>query len=113
MDRKKHKITTPDYNKIYHDILTKKCPEKIEQYQYFFYNDKKTFLDIINFNRLIFGKNEEVEKNQAYKSYDVATILSILHYQTKYKLNNTQLAQHFRLSRNTITKWKKRSLTQD
>ena len=35
------------------------------------------------------------------------TILEILQYQKNNNLNNNQLADHFKLSRNTITKWKK------
>lgn len=44
--------------------------------------------------------------NQKYRSYDKATIIEILNYQKKNSLNNTQLSNHFKLSRNTVTKWK-------
>jgi hypothetical protein len=31
----------------------------------------------------------------------------MLDYQKKNKLTNSQLAKHFKLSRNTVTKWKR------
>ncbi|HUH25918.1 MAG TPA: helix-turn-helix domain-containing protein [Flavobacterium sp.] len=45
--------------------------------------------------------------NQKYRSYDKATIIEILNYQKKNGLNNTQLANHFKLSRNTVAKWER------
>ena len=59
-------------------------------------------------NEIIFGKKTE---NQKFKSYKRSDILKILDYQKKYKLNNSQLANHFNISRNTVTKWKKMFLT--
>lgn len=56
------------------------------------------------FNEIIFGKKTE---NQKFKSYKRSDILKILDYQKKHKLNNIQLAKHFKMSRNTITKYKK------
>ncbi|WP_126651232.1 hypothetical protein [Chryseobacterium aureum] len=44
--------------------------------------------------------------NQRYRSYDKASILEMLDYQTKNQLNNSEWARHFALSRNTVAKWK-------
>ena len=42
-----------------------------------------------------------------HRSYCKTTILKILDYQISHALNNTQLAQHFDVSRNTIAKWRR------
>ncbi|WP_317048662.1 hypothetical protein [Chryseobacterium sp. KLBC 52] len=61
--------------------------------------------DVLKINNIIFF--DGVSENQKFKSYDKQTIFEILEYQKKYKLNNSQLAKHFKLSRNTVTKWKR------
>lgn len=97
----------PDYNRIYLDILQRKFPEKLEQYRdYLLTKSKLSVLDVVRLNESIFGKAQY--EDQKYRSYDKATIIEILEYQKKNRLNNTQLAQHFRLSRNTVASWKKK-----
>ena len=66
-------------------------------------------MDVITLNAKIFKLNdkETLDFNQKHKSYDQETILQILTYQNKEKLNNIQLANHFNLSRNTVSKWKR------
>lgn len=107
MDRKIQKII-PDYKTIYTDILERKFPDKKEEYKYLL--DKETFsvADVIELDKKIFGITIENEKfNQRHRSYTEAAILEMLCYQKKNKLNNKELAFHFKLSRNTVTKWKK------
>lgn len=103
------KIGSPDYKKIYNDIIARKYPEKKEQCNSILTKQDLSFLDIIKLNSLLFDvKNREVSiSNQRHKSYDISAINEILEYQIKNKLNNSQLALHFKLSRNTIAKWKK------
>lgn len=99
----------PDYKKIYSDLLSKKYPHKSEECSILLNKDDLSILDIINLNKKIFG-NQDVEiakENQKHRSYNKETILQILEYQNKNRLNNTQLANHFHLSRNTVAKWKK------
>lgn len=100
----------PNYKKIYYDILTIKFPDKKEQCLLFFQDQKENLsdLDVIKLNKIIFGK-EIGEKSTArnHRSYDKSTIFKILEYQKKNKLNNTQTAKYYGLSRNTLTKWKK------
>ena len=60
---------------------------------------------VLKINNIIFF--DGFSESQKFKSYDRQTIFEILDYQKKYKLNNSQLARHFKLSRNTITKWKR------
>ncbi|WP_316934408.1 helix-turn-helix domain-containing protein [Chryseobacterium indologenes] len=65
-------------------------------------------LDIIDLNKIIFGNNrsDNIDR-QSHNAYDKKTIFKILDYQKKQHLNNKQLADHFKLSRNTVAKWKK------
>lgn len=106
MDRKKQKISQPHYKKIYSDILTKKFPEKINECKSILSKKELSILDIIQLNQQIFGYNEICSDNQRLRSYDDQSIVEILEYQKKNNLNNTQLSIHFKLSRNTIAKWK-------
>jgi len=109
MDKKIQKIERPDYKRIYADIIKKIYPEKEEKFIGILKKRDLTTLDIIRLNSLIFGtKNTDNNTfNQSHKSYDISTIREILKYQIHNNLNNTHLASHFKLSRNTITKWKK------
>ncbi|PTT39776.1 transposase [Chryseobacterium sp. HMWF028] len=106
MDRKKQKITQPYYKKIYTDILTMNFPEKIDECNSILSKEELGVLDIIQLNQRIFGSEEFSSENQRLRSYDDKTIIQILEYQKKNGLSNTQLSNHYKLSRNTITKWK-------
>lgn len=99
----------PDYIQIYTDILKEKFPEKlIDSTVKSKLERLHTAIDILNFNQLIFGnKDFSVEcKNQRLRSYDEESILKILIYQKENKLTNLQVSDHFKISRNTITKWR-------
>lgn len=106
MDREKSKVNRPFYNKIYNDILNKKFPDKIKECRSILIKEDLSFLDIIQLNKKIFGHQDEFD-NQRLRSYSLEAVFKILEYQKKNELNNTQLAVHFKLSRNTIAKWKK------
>ncbi|MBB6369117.1 helix-turn-helix domain-containing protein [Chryseobacterium shigense] len=106
MDREKQKITQPYYKKIFTDILTQKFPEKIAECQPILSKNELNVLDVIQLNQQIFGSDEISSDNQKLRSYDDEAIIKILEYQKKYKLNNTQLSNHYKLSRNTVAKWK-------
>ncbi|KXH83519.1 hypothetical protein [Chryseobacterium kwangjuense] len=99
----------PDYKRIYSDIIEKRNPENKDKCISILNKQVLSLFDILNINSLIFdtkNKNTLIE-NQKHKSYNKDTILGILVYQKKYCLNNTQLANHFKLSRNSVAKWKK------
>ena len=66
-------------------------------------------MDVIHLNDTLFrNKSKKTQEiDQTHRSYDKNTINWILNYQEKHQLNNTQLANHFKLSRNTVTNWKK------
>jgi hypothetical protein len=96
----------PDYKRIYSDILNAKYTEKIPYCLSILNKKILSSTDIIRLNEIIFGTKGNLY-NQKHKSYDRLAILEILEYQKKNNMNNVQLANHFKLSRNTITKWKK------
>ncbi|PTT21211.1 transposase [Chryseobacterium sp. HMWF028] len=102
----------PDYKQIYFDIITKNNSPNKDKCLLILEKESLTFFDILNVNTLIFGMENKrtLALNQKLRSYDKFTILEILEYQKRCCLNNSELANHFRLSRNTITKWKKQFL---
>lgn len=75
----------------------------------FLEKDILTSLEVIELNELLFNNNrtEQHFSEQRYKAYDKQTILRILKYQHKEKINNKELAAHFKLSINTIKNWRK------
>lgn len=99
----------PDYCKIYNDIIDLKYPHKKESCESILQKKQLSALDIIMINRIIFNNTDKntFEFNQKSKSYTNDDIIYILNYQKENSLNNTQTALHFKLSRNSITKWKK------
>ncbi|MEI3789309.1 MULTISPECIES: helix-turn-helix domain-containing protein [unclassified Chryseobacterium] len=99
----------PDYIKIYTDLIELKYPEKKWKCQTILSKDSLSPLDVINLEKILF---KSIEKefdhfNQAHRSYNEKVILEILEYQDKNSLNNSQVARHFKLSRNTLTRWKR------
>lgn len=101
--------SVPNYKLIYTDMINMKYPEKIEVCKPYLIKEKLSELDIIKLNELIICKQENNSKseNQKFRSYNVDTIINILDFQKKNRLNNSELAKHFKLSRNTVAKWKK------
>jgi len=99
----------PDYKQIYTDILKEKFPEKLIDISIKNKLERlHSAIDVLKFNQLIFGEPEYAVgfKSQRLRSYDEESILEILRYQKKNRLSNFQLGCHFKISRNTIAKWK-------
>lgn len=96
---------SPDYKLIYQDMISKKYPDKVLLCGSFFSKDSFSTLDILKINQFLFGASKDFD--QKHRSYDKNSILEILDYQKKNQLNNSQLANHFKISRNTVIKWKK------
>lgn len=105
MDQQKSKMT-PNYQLIYFDLVNAKFPHKKDKCKMLLNKKEITGLDIIILNKILFGKNDRT--NQRLRSYSRTDILEILNYQIKYQLNNTQLSAHFGVSKNSITKWKRK-----
>ena len=99
----------PDYIKIFSDIIESKCPERKDEFEKYLKKNTLSIIDIIELNHKIFGMADKdtSDFNQKHRSYDHETIIKILGYQKKKELSNAQIANHFKLSRNTISKWKK------
>lgn len=108
MDRQIQSLE-PDYRRIYSDIINFKYPEKIKSCKTLLQKKNLSVLDILKLNQNIFGMVDKQTEtfNQKHRSYDKAAIIEILQYQEKHQLNNTQLALHFKVSRNSVAKWKK------
>lgn len=101
---------SPNYRRIYSDIISKKCPDKEAECSFILKKKQLTTIDVIKLNEIIFKIDKKTEDfNQKHRSYDIDSIKKILEYQVKNKLNNTQVALHFKMSRNTVSKWKKNS----
>ncbi|WP_228442254.1 helix-turn-helix domain-containing protein [Chryseobacterium nematophagum] len=101
-----------NYHLIFSDILNKKYPEKKKECRRIMEKKELSVLDVIQLNKIIFGPvdKETEEFNQSHRSYTVSSIFQILDFQKKNKLNNTQVALYFKLSRHTVAKWKKKYL---
>lgn len=98
-----------DYKMLYTDIIAKKHPEKMIECDNLLNKQHLSVVDILLLNKKIFGesKSTDFRLNQKFKSYSKQDIVHILDYQKKHALNNTELANKFKTSRNTIAKWKK------
>ncbi|HLW41084.1 MAG TPA: hypothetical protein VKY82_01800 [Flavobacterium sp.] len=111
MDQKtqKNRNLEPDYVRIYKDLIKMKFPEFLDDFEELLQKEELNFFEITRINKILFGKKNRDQKSleQKYKAYDKATILKMLRYQKKHGLNNTQLANHFKLSRNTVASWRR------
>ncbi|MGE8431522.1 helix-turn-helix domain-containing protein [Chryseobacterium joostei] len=97
----------PNYKRIYTDILDIKFPEKKGDCEKLLNKLVLSDLDILSLNKMIFGHIPDLNTRQIFRSYSKSSILQILDYQKKHKLNNQELARHFNLSRNSVTKWRR------
>lgn len=98
--------SSPNYKQIFKDILDRKYPEKRNACENILNKTTLSIVDVIEINTKIFGIGI-INNSQKFRSYKKSDILNILDYQKENGLNNSQLANHFRLSRNTVSKWKK------
>ena len=97
----------PNYKNIYLDIISKKFPSKTDTYEKILSKKILSNYDVIVLNKELFPNAKNQTENQKLKSYTKETILKVLDYQKAKKLNVTELARHFSISRNTIAKWRK------
>lgn len=99
--------TTINYKTIFQDLLSIKYPERLSEFQKILNKNSLNELDILTICKKLSACKEVKKENGKYRAYSKPTILKILDYQKKNQLNNSQLAIHFKLSRNTVAKWKK------
>lgn len=108
MDDQVQELSKPNYKKIYQDLIMKKFPDKISVCSSILNQEEFSVFHVLELDRLLFGMNKETEIfNQKHRAYDHQEIREILEFQKKNVLTNTQVASHFKLSRNTVAKWKK------
>lgn len=100
----------PYYHKLYRDMIREEYPDKEKLCSEYLKKEVWTAIDVIEVNDILFGNErnkEDVAFAQRHRAYDKQSILDILRYQKENELNNNELAEKFRLSRNTLAKWKK------
>ncbi|WP_223605521.1 helix-turn-helix domain-containing protein [Chryseobacterium sp. OSA05B] len=99
----------PNYKRIYSDIIDQKFPHKKLECEKLLKKKMLCAVDIIELNTRIFGAtDQDIKKvNKKLRSYNRTDILHVLDYQKNHKMNNMQVAEHFGLSRNTMTKWRR------
>lgn len=109
---KRKRNSGPDYKRIYKEIAQKFDIETTPHIESYFNKEEWTALDVIIVNNLLFKKHnkEQTDFNQQHKAYDLETIKAVLDYQEKHKLSNVQVANEFKLSRNTLATWRKKYL---
>ena len=97
----------PHYKKIYSDLIASKFPNRLEEFKpYFNKTNQLSAIDVIRINEQLFGIQISKD-NKRLRSYEEKDIREILNYQKNYNLNNTLTAKQFKISRNTVAKWKK------
>ncbi|MFS4473234.1 helix-turn-helix domain-containing protein [Chryseobacterium sp. T20] len=106
------KPESPDYKRIYEDLIRLKYPAKKQECESILLKPIFSVKDVITINNILFPKASKQTEfaNQRHRSYDKTAILEILDYQKKNNLNDAELARYFKLSRNTVAKWKKQFL---
>lgn len=102
----KNRHLGPDYGKIFTDIIAFKFPERSEEFKARLNRDLSVF-EVVSINNKLFGekKSQQITLEHRYRAYDKQTILRILQFKRDQKLNNSQLARHYSISRNTIKRW--------
>lgn len=99
-----HFETTPNYSKLYMDIASYYDITLQPQMVHKINNINKT-VDVLQINKAIF-ESSYFSLGQA-NAYQMADVMHILTYKRKNKLNLSQTANHFKMSRNTLTRWER------
>lgn len=98
----------PDFGKIFREMAKRKNLPKSEQKRIAEQKEWNS-LDVIETNEKLFARRnkENLKFNQQHRAYDESSIKELLEYQQKHKLNNTEMMSLFKISRNTIVRWKR------
>jgi Transcriptional regulator containing PAS, AAA-type ATPase, and DNA-binding domains len=99
----------PNYTKIYQDMLKEKAPDKLKDPEIKRQLKKlNTTENVLSFNEKVFKQSKEsLLHNQKLKTYDKQTILKLLHYQEKHGFSTSHMSKKYKISRTTLTKWRK------
>ncbi|MGX5685315.1 helix-turn-helix domain-containing protein [Chryseobacterium cucumeris] len=103
------KYSQPNYQRIYSDIIIRSFPHKRKECEKLLRKQYLSVIDILELNKKIFGTidKEKEKQNPRHRSYSKSDIVKILNYQKTHNMNNSQIAKHFGLSKNSITKWRR------
>lgn len=109
MKKNKIQFKGVDYKALYTDLIKKKCPDKMGLCEGILKKEHVSVLDAIKLNDILFPQQtiENERINQKHKSYQEEDIREILSYQKLHNLSNSQIALKFKMSRNTVTRWKR------
>ena len=94
----------PNYQKIFQHIIAKKFPEKQLQTKKLL-KQKMSSLDVIKISEIL--NSNVTSENQKHNSYDMHSILKILEIQRLNNMTNIDISEKYKISRNTVSKWKK------
>jgi hypothetical protein len=104
---------TPNYTKIYTDMISELFPMKLNDPDILRrLKEIKTIKDVIILNNILFKNGINKVRNQKLKCYDLTTMETILKYQKTHQLTDTHIARQYHMSRNTVAKWKKILITE-
>lgn len=98
-----------NYKRIFEDILKIKYPQKMDKVLPLLYENELSSIDVLKINNMIF-EVKQTEGSLNHRTYNRSDIVKILEYQKENNLTNTAVAKHYKMSRNTISKWKKKFL---
>lgn len=100
----------PNYQKIYRDIITQfnisMAEEESSEFNNIIGKKELNSLDVICLNEILFSDRNNFNFNQKLHNFDKNSKEYILEFQKKYRLNNSETANYFKISRNTLAKWK-------
>ncbi|EJL70041.1 helix-turn-helix domain-containing protein [Chryseobacterium populi] len=99
----------PNYRKIFQDMLQLEHPDKLEDPKIRELLKKlNTTEEVLNFNDKLFKQSKEsLKNNQKLKTYDKKTMLKLLQYQKKHGFSTSYMSKKYKISRTTISNWKK------
>lgn len=97
----------PNYTRIYLDLIKYKNKENlVSEALVEKIKNIKFVNDVLEIEKELF-KNDNLEYNQKLKCYDETTVKGFLRYQKANNMTNVELSDQYKISRNTIAKWKK------
>ncbi|MDN4011907.1 helix-turn-helix domain-containing protein [Chryseobacterium gambrini] len=103
------RINSPDYKRIYTDILEMRYRNKKDKCEALLNKPRLSVMDILELEKRIFDEKEitDEKENKKFRAYDDEAILQILRYQKNNNMNNNDTAAYFKVSRNSVAKWKR------
>ncbi len=102
-------MNAPNYKQIYKELLKKYGIKVDTDIQKILRKKQLNSLDVIFLNQKIVKKQQLCDKsrNAQLRSYDKESIDYILNYLELHKMTIADVAKKFKISRNTIGRWKK------